>query len=103
MEQFAEFIGYVPKLLALIRGLSTHMAKVSASRFDELLPGTYGDYCHVYEESFIRHLSIVVVVMNRHLDIRNISSAQDPQEAILDILLIHLQCWAISGRVHVEI
>lgn len=84
--QFAEFIGYIPKLLGLIRGLSTHMAKVSARRFDELLPGTYGDYCHVYEESFIRHLSIVVVVMNRHLDIRDVSSAQDPQEAILDVL-----------------
>jgi hypothetical protein len=84
--QFAEFICYVPKLLELIRSLSTHMAKVSASRFDELLPSTYGDYCHVYEESFIRHLSIVVVVMNRHLDLRDIAKAQDPQEAILDIL-----------------
>lgn len=84
--QFAEFVGYVPKLLDLIRGLGAHMRKVSASRFDELLPGSFGDYCLVYEESFIRHLSTVVVVMNRHLDLRVIAQAADPQEAILDVL-----------------
>lgn len=84
--QFEEFIGYVPKLLELIRSLSTHMAKVSASRFDELLPGRYGDYSHIYEEPFIRHISTVVVVMNRHIDLRELAKAPDPQEALLEIL-----------------
>lgn len=85
-EQFTEVISYIPKLLALIRSLASHMSKVPASRFDELLPGSYGNYCQIYEESFIRHLSVVVVVMNRHLDLSVISQAPDPQEAILDIL-----------------
>lgn len=84
--QFAEFISYVPKLLDLIHGLGAHMSKVPAAQFDSLLPGQYGDYCHIYEESFIRHLSIVVVLMNRHIDLHGLAKAPDPQEALLEIL-----------------
>lgn len=84
--QFTEFISYIPKLLALIRTLGTHMANVPASRFDELLPVAYGSYCHVYEEPFARHLAIVIVVLNRHFDVDAIARTSDPQEAILDIL-----------------
>lgn len=84
--QFAEFIQYVPKLLALIRELGLLMSKVSTSRFEELLPGEYWDYSHVYEESFVRHLSIVVAVMSRHIDLRELACAPDPQEALLDVL-----------------
>ncbi|WP_322469141.1 hypothetical protein SOM08_14095 [Hydrogenophaga sp. SNF1] len=84
--QFSELIHFTPKLLQLVGDLGSHMADASASRFDALLPGSYGDYCHVYEESFVGHLSIVIVMMNRHLDVHKIAQTTGPQEEILSIV-----------------
>ncbi|WP_157826853.1 hypothetical protein [Macromonas nakdongensis] len=84
--QFAELIQFVPTLLKLIDDLGKHMASVSGSRFDDVMTGDYGDYCHIYETPFIHHLSVVIVALNRHGDVHAMSGASDPQEAVLEVL-----------------
>lgn len=84
--QFAELIQFVPTMLNLIESLGEHMGTVPASRFDDVMNGDYGDYCHIYETPFVHHLSVVVVALNRHGDVHAMAEAADPQEAVLEVL-----------------
>lgn len=85
-NQFREVLEFVPKMLAMLRGVNVHLATTPAAKFDSILPGNYGLYSHVYELPFIQHLSLVVVALNRHGDVHDMATSPDPQEAVLEMI-----------------
>lgn len=85
-EQFREFLGQIPGLLAMLRDMNEHLAGTSAAKFDSVMPGGYGLYCYVYELPFVEHLSLLTVALGRAEDVSKIANSSDPQEAVLELL-----------------
>lgn len=84
--QFREFIQTLPDVFAMLRGMNEHIACTPAAKFDSVMSGDYEDYSHVYEFTFPEHLSLVLVALNRHEDVKQIAASPDPQEAVLELL-----------------
>ena len=86
VEQFTEFIRYLPGIFAMLRDVDSRLARTSTAKFDSVMYGDYGDYSMVYELPFIQHLTFVVVALNRRDDVAQMAAAPDPQEAVLEML-----------------
>ncbi|WP_341915516.1 hypothetical protein [Polaromonas sp. YR568] len=84
--QFHEFIGAVPGLLEMLRGMNEQLASTSAVKFDSVMPGDYGLYSYVYEMPFAQHLSFVVVGLNRMDEVKAMAASPDPQQAVLNLM-----------------
>ena len=87
-DQFREFVQFLPELFAMARDTDKHLASVGAAKFDSVMVGDYGDYSQVYELSFVEHLSLVLVALNRQDEVSAMAAAPDPQEAVLAMLRI---------------
>lgn len=98
-DQFAEIVEFWPNLLAMVKDACEHLKNVPASRFDGVMTGDYGDYCQVYELTFLEHLSLVVVALGRQDYLRKMATAPDPQEAVLDGLR-NLDQWDDDHPLH---
>lgn len=85
-DQFREFIQILPDVFALLGEVSERIVATPGQKFDSVMVRGYGLYSHVYELSFIDHLSLVVVALNRHSDVKAMASSSDPQEAVLELL-----------------
>jgi hypothetical protein len=86
IDQLREFIEKVPGILFMLREMNSSFASTPATKFDSLMSGEIGFYCHVYEMSFVQHLSLMVVALGRLEDIKAMAAAPDPQEALLATL-----------------
>lgn len=85
-EQLRELLGQLPGVLAMLREMNTQLASTPAAKFDTLMPGNFGSYCHLYELPFIQHLSTMVVALGRQENVKAMAAAPDPQEALLSQL-----------------
>lgn len=83
-DQFRELIKSIPPLLAMLRYMNERLAKTPAAKFDSVMMGDFGQYSHLYEMSFIQHLSTVVVGFNTMDELKAWATSPDPQEAVLE-------------------
>lgn len=89
-EQFQELISFLPVLFDLMSEMTAQVESIPASRFDSVMTGDYGDYCHVYELPFAEHLALIGLALNRQDEFKEMAASPDPQEAALAMIRAHL-------------
>ena len=85
-DQFREFIQTLPHVFALLRKANERLASTPAAKFDSVMSGDYGGYNSVYELPFAQHLSMLIVALNRQVEVNEMAASPDPQEAVLELL-----------------
>lgn len=85
-DQFRAVIGKIPEVLDMLQEMNGLLASSPPAKFDSVMLGGCGSYGYVYELSFIEHLTLVLVALNRQDEVHEMAAAPDPQQALLDSL-----------------
>lgn len=85
-DQFRELIQALPHLLALVRDVNEHLARMPAAKFDAVMSGDYHAYACVYELPLLEHLLLLVLALNGQDELKQWAESPDPQEAALEVL-----------------
>lgn len=91
-EQFKELISRLPEIRDQKGELAAAVRKVPKKRFRELLPEDYS-WAAIYQLSFVEHLAMLVLALDKLEFFKEANKANDPQQVILNDFEFEADQW----------
>jgi hypothetical protein len=91
-EQFKRLIDHLPEIRNQPVELADAVRRVPKDRLEELLPNDYS-WAAIYELSFIEHMAMLVLALDKVEFLKGAKESEDPQQVILDDFKFDAEEW----------